>query len=168
MLKTRDLLLDKAKASDWEAMYRNVWSHPESARYMHWDVTTNEADAKARILRTIEFQKTHDAYLVYDAKSGQAIGFAGVSQLEPGVYEETGICLGPDFTRKGYGKQILACLMDHSRVLGAKAFRYSVRAENAASRALAHSFGFQLQSESEEIDPRDGSHYILQRYIRTL
>lgn len=31
MLQTRDLILDKARESDWEDMYRNVWSRPECA-----------------------------------------------------------------------------------------------------------------------------------------
>lgn len=35
MLETKDLIIDKAKPSDWEAMYRNVWSHPESAKCMY-------------------------------------------------------------------------------------------------------------------------------------
>lgn len=45
MLETKDLILDKAKFSDWEGMYENVWSHPESAKYMLWKLTTNEDDA---------------------------------------------------------------------------------------------------------------------------
>lgn len=100
MLETKDLIIDKAKPSDWEAMYRNVWSHPESAKYMYWSITNNEEDAKARILRTIEFQKTHDTYLVYEKTTGEAIGFAGVENISPERYEETGICLGPRFVGK--------------------------------------------------------------------
>ena len=38
MLETKDLILDKAKFEDWEAMYRNVWRHPESGRNMQWRV----------------------------------------------------------------------------------------------------------------------------------
>lgn len=34
MFETKDLFLDKAKPSDWVAMYKNVWSQPESAKYM--------------------------------------------------------------------------------------------------------------------------------------
>lgn len=36
MLETKDLILDKAKFSDWEDMYHNVWSQPESAKHMIW------------------------------------------------------------------------------------------------------------------------------------
>lgn len=81
MLETQDLLLDKAKVPDWEPMYRNVWSYPESARYMMWSVTTSEEGAKVRIQKTIEFQKAHDTYLVYERKTGEAIGFIGCNRV---------------------------------------------------------------------------------------
>lgn len=58
MLETKDLILDKAKFSDWEGMYLNVWSHPESARYMLWRVTTSESDAKVRIQKPSNTRKT--------------------------------------------------------------------------------------------------------------
>ena len=34
MIETESLILDKAKFSDWKEMYCNVWSQPESAKYM--------------------------------------------------------------------------------------------------------------------------------------
>ncbi len=78
-LETDNLILKKAEFEDWKSMYRNVWSRPETAKYMAWCATTDEEDAKARIQRTIKYQENHDTYLVYEKKSGQAIGFAGVS-----------------------------------------------------------------------------------------
>ena len=39
MIETESLILDKAKFSDWKEMWDNVWSQPESARYMAWDIT---------------------------------------------------------------------------------------------------------------------------------
>lgn len=53
MLETTDLILDKAKYSDWEGMYRNVWSRPESARHMLWNLTTSEEDARIRIQESV-------------------------------------------------------------------------------------------------------------------
>ena len=61
MIETERLILDKAKFSDWAEMYHNVWSHPESARYMEWTITTSEEAAKIRIMKTIAFQKEHDS-----------------------------------------------------------------------------------------------------------
>lgn len=48
--ETDDLLLRKAAFEDWKSMYRNVWSRPETAKYMAWRVTTDEEDAKALTL----------------------------------------------------------------------------------------------------------------------
>ena len=124
MLETKDLILDKAKEADWTDMYRNVWSRPEIARYTQWRISPSEEDAKERILKTIEFQKHHDTYFVYEKSSGKPIGFAGVEQLASDVYEEAGICLGPDYVGKGYGKQILQCLIDYcKREYGAAEFQ---------------------------------------------
>ncbi len=82
-LETDNLILKKAEFEDWKSMYRNVWSRLETAKYMAWRVTTDEEDAKARIQRTIKYQENYDTYLVYEKKSGQAIGFAGVEETRP-------------------------------------------------------------------------------------
>lgn len=159
MLETKDLILDKARQEDWQAMYRNVWSHPESARYMMWSVTRREEDAPDRMRRTIEFQRSHNTYLVYSKSTGEAIGFAGVEQLSPTAWEEAGICLGPAFVGKGFGKQILQCLIQYAKGLGAQEFIASAREENQASRGLIESMGFTPFGAEEKTDQRDGSAY---------
>lgn len=124
MIETQSLILDKAKFSDWKEMYDNVLSRPESARYMAWDIVTSEEDARIRIRKTITFQKEHDTYLVYEKSSGRAIGFAGVEEIEPYIYQETGICLGPDYVGKGFGKQILQGLIQYCKEeYGAREFQ---------------------------------------------
>ncbi|MCI9083463.1 MAG: GNAT family N-acetyltransferase [Lachnospiraceae bacterium] len=103
-------------------MYRNVWSQPESARYMAWKVTTSEEEA-------------------------------------------AGICLGSKFVGRGYGKQILLCLIRYCKEeFGAKEFIYSTRDSNKASIGLALSLGFQLIGTEEKQDKRDNQIYILQKY----
>lgn len=165
MIETNRLILDKAVFSDWKEMYYNVWSHPESAKYMLWRVTTNEEDAKTRIMKTIEFQKEHDTYLVYEKEGRKAIGFAGVEEMSPGVYSETGICLGPRYVRKGYGTEIVLGLMQYCRQeLGAREFIYSAREKNEASNRLAASLGFQQISSESKIDDRDGHAYTMLKY----
>ncbi len=165
MIETNRLILDKAVFSDWKEMYENVWSHPESARYMRWRVTTNEEDARTRIKKTIEFQKEHDTYLVYEKEGRRAIGFAGVEETAPGVYSEAGICLGPRYVRKGYGREIVLGLMRYCRQeLGAREFIYSSWEENEASNALAASLGFQRFSSEAGIDDRDGHAYTIVKY----
>lgn len=165
MIETEDLILEKAKFSDWREMYYNVWSQPESARYMAWHITTSEEDAKIRIMKTIAFQKEHDTYLVYEKSSGKAIGFAGVEKIEPYVYQEAGICLGPNYVRKGFGKQILQGLIQYCKEeLGAKEFIYSTREENRASNCLAKSCGFIMTSSAAKIDSKDKHSYNFLQY----
>lgn len=169
MLETEALILDKAKFSDWKAMYCNVWSRPECARYMLWNVTESEDAARERMKRTIEYQKDRDGYLVYEKASGSPIGFAGVRQASDGVWEETGICLGPEYQHKGYGKQILSCLMGYCRdCLHAQQFLYSTRAENLASCALARSLGFTFLIAEVRTDTRTGQTYTLELYRAAL
>ena len=166
MLETRDLILRKAVFDDWKAMYENVWRHPETARYMLWDVTTSEEDARSRMERTIAFQAAHPgAFVVARKKTGQAIGFAGLNELSPGVWEETGIALGPAFTGKGYGKQIVNALVDYAfREKNGQRFIYASRAENTASVALQRSCGFVYTHSQQRIDPRNGEEYTMNFY----
>lgn len=169
MIETDSLILDKAKFSDWKAMYHNVWSHPESAKYMYWNITTNEKDAQIRIQKTIEFQKLHDTYLVYEKAGGNAIGFAGVEEIAPYVYGETGICLGPSYVRKGFGKQIVQGLLQYCKTeFEAREFIYSARDENEASNQLARSLGFVMIGSEPKIDPRDGHPYNMLKYSLAL
>ena len=167
-METRDLILDKARFEDWEDMYRNVWSRPETARYMLWTVTGSEEEAKARMERTIAWQRDHDVWLVRERASGQAMGWAGLEELSSGVWQETSIALGPDFVGRGYGRQLLELLMDIARSRGGTEFRCSARSENTASKALISSCGFAVLRTEERTDPRDGRPYILESYGREL
>lgn len=165
MLETKDLILDKAKFSDWEGIYRNVWSQPESARYMMWNISDNEEKAKIRIQKTIDWQKEHDTYFVYEKLSGEPIGFAGVEKLGAEICGETGICFGPKYTRKGYGRQILSTLIQYSKEkYGAKEFIYQTREENVPSVKLAEAFGFERIGSEIKIDERDGHSYNYLKY----
>ena len=57
ILEGEDILLKKASFADWEDIYQNLWSHPESAVYMLWDPTFTEEEARARMERTLAFQQ---------------------------------------------------------------------------------------------------------------
>ena len=171
MIETKDLVIKKARQEDWRAMYYNLWCHADSAKYMLWNVTTSEEDAKARMERTIAFEATHEYnWLVYEKSTDQAIGFAGLEVLEEGVCGENGIAIGPAFTGKGYGKQILNGLTDFAKEqLGAKRFVACCRTKNKASRRLQRSCGFVFSHFSEEKeDPRTGEKYILEYNIKEL
>ena len=168
-LETKDLILKKAEFEDWKTIYYNLWRHKESAKYMLWQPTETDQDAKDRMKRTIAFEEKPEnkyALFVYLKKTGEAIGFAGMRELERGIYEETGIALGPEFVRKGYGRQILTALLEEAGKLGAKEFHACNRTGNAASRVLQLSCGFVFDSLSEEkTDPRTGETYVLENHI---
>ncbi|XCP86219.1 GNAT family N-acetyltransferase [Roseburia hominis] len=168
LLETKDLLLKKAEFEDWKAMYRNVWSRPETAKYMAWRVTTSEEDARVRIQKTIKYQENHDTYLVYEKKSGQAIGFAGVEEIAPHIYQDASVALGPEYVGKGFGKQILRLLLEYCRSLGGKEFYYSTRANNEASKALALSCGFIYRCAEKKTDLRNGEPYEVETYHKEM
>ncbi len=168
VMETRDLILRKAVYEDWKSMYLNVWSRPETARYMVWKVTADEEGARERIERTIAWQKTHDVWLVCVKGSGEAVGFCGVERLGPDSYGETGIALGPEYVGRGYGRQVLLRLMEYCRSLGGSEFFYSTRAANEASRALALCCGLVCQRLEQRIDPRNGEVYETEIYRKDL
>ncbi len=167
-METRDLILRKAVYEDWKSMYLNVWSRPETARYMVWRVTADEVGAKERIERTIAWQKTHDAWLVCVKDSGEAVGFGGVKRLWPDSWGETGIALGPEYVGRGYGRQVLLMMMKYCRSLGGREFFYSTRAANEASRALALCCGLVYGHSEQRIDPRNGEVYEAEIYRKDL
>jgi len=170
MVETKDLLLRQAVFEDWESMYRNIWSRPESAKYMVWSVTTSREAAMARMERTIAFQSAHPYHwTVIEKTSGQAIGWAGLAVLSPGVCGETGIAIGPAFTGRGYGKQLLNALADYARDrLGANRFVACCRRENIASKRMQLSCGFRFTHCEEVADPRNNQPYTLEYYEKLL
>ncbi len=162
MIETADLILKKAVFEDWRDLYDNVWRHAETARYMLWDVTESEEDARDRMRRTLRWQAEHDYFLdVYRKADGRAIGFAGMREIAPGVWEEGGVALGPDSVGRGYGGQILDALTRTAFSLGAKEFRASCRERNERSRRLILSRGFRPAGSEGLTDERTGEEYTL-------
>lgn len=165
MLQTGDLIIKKAEFSDWQDIYRNLWCHADSAKYMLWQPTDSETDAMERMRRTLAYQKEHFAWFVYEKGSGQAIGFAGITQIAPGVWEDTGVALGPKFVGRGYGKQILLTLTDYAfGELKADKMIVSCRSENIPSRKVILTCGFTYTHSETREDPRNGAPYILEFY----
>lgn len=166
MIETRDLVLRKAEFDDWRDIYENVWSREETARYMLWPVTRSVEDAKDRMERTIAYQqKNPTAYIVCEKATGKVIGFAGMKAIEPGVYEDCGVALGPEYVGKGYGKQILSALVETAfYALNAHQFICSCRSENEASRRLQLSCGFKFSRVEDRIDPCNDAPYTVEFY----
>ena len=119
--------------------------------------------------RTVAWQQDHDGWLVYEKITGVPIGFAGMREVTPGVWEDTGIALGPGYTGRGYGRQVLGCLLDWcKREKGARKFLYTTRRQNTASRALARACGFVYTHSEPRTDPRTGEEYVMDAYEKPL
>ena len=170
MPETEDLILRKAVIDDWKDMLTNIWSQPQSAKYMVWNTTDTEDAAIERMERTIAFQAVHHYHwTVVEKASGQAIGWAGMETYSDGVWGETGIAIGPAFTGKGYGKQLLNFLTDYARDnLGAKQFIACCNKDNLASKKLQLSCGFSFTHSEEVFHPRDHISYTLEHYAKEL
>ncbi len=161
ILETQDLILKKCEFADWKDLYHNIWRHEESTKYMLWRVTTSEEAAKERMRKCLAAQeKSPYNWTVFEKRSGQAIGWAVMKEVENGIFEDQGIAIGPAFTGKGYGKQIVNAMVDFVRdKLGAKKMILSYRSQNVASRKMQEACGFVYSHSEEKIDPRDGQPY---------
>ena len=169
MYESVRLTLKHPTFSDWEPMLHNVWSHEETARHMLWSVTVSDEAAQERMRRTIAYQRDHTAWLVYEKERSVPIGFAGFRKIDAGVYEDTGIAVGPGFVGKGYGKEILNLLTRIAKTeYGAVRFIASCRRENRPSRKMLLGCGFRFTHEENRIDPRNGTPYILEFYEKNL
>lgn len=169
MYETERLVLRHPVFEDWKGMYRNVWCHEETARYMLWSVTTSEDDAMERMNRSILFQKDRTAWFVYEKTTGEPIGFAGFCPVAEGIFEDTGIALGPEYVGKGYGTELLNQLTAIAKAeYNAAAFIATCRSQNEASRKLILKCGFNYTHSEPRTDPRDGSCYTLEFYRKEL
>ncbi len=101
ILETQDLILKKCEFNDWKDLYQNIWCHEESAKYMLWKFTTSEEAAKERMRKCLAAQeKSPYNWTVYEKKSGQAIGWAVMGEVDQGVFEDQGIAIGPVFVER--------------------------------------------------------------------
>ena len=169
VLEARDIVLKKGVFEDWKDLLENIWRHEESARYMLWSPTYTEDDAKDRMQRTLNYEQQHKyGLIIYEKKSMKAIGFAGMIEIEPGVYDETGLALGPAFVGKGYGKQALMALVTEAFVnCNATKFLASNRSQNIASKKLQMSVGFVYDHSEDKIDPRNNEPYAIECNVMT-
>ena len=114
----------------------------------------------------IEFQQANPAvYFVYEKNCKDPIGYAGMKETSKDVFEDSGIAVGPAYTGKGYGKQILSALLHQaSAEFGAEKFIYSCWEENVPSNRLAKSVGLHFSRAEETVDPRSGKVFTMNYY----
>lgn len=163
-LETEHLMLRKAKETDLEAIFKNVWSDERLAKYMLWKPTQDLDEAKKRLERTRLYHNEQHAFFVCLRETDEPIGFAGCYESAYGVYEESGICIARAHQGKGYGKELLTALTDFAfSELGASKFKYGCFKENEISRRLALSLGFKYTG-SHSITRGDGKTFTCEEY----
>ena len=167
-LEGERIVLRKARAEDWEPMLQNVWGDEEVYKWMLFTPTHTEADARARCERSIQFQKEHLAWFVARKDTDEAVGLCAVNEYEKGHIEECGICVGRACQGRGYGREIVALLLELAfEKLGAADFMYGYFRENLRSKALAEKFGFHYHSTRELVRPWDGESKVIDQCILT-
>ena len=162
------IVLRRAQEKDWPSMLRHIWSDEAVYQRMLYPPTFSEEDARDRCRRTIAFQKEHFSYWAALKDTDEAIGYCALKEPEPGHFEESGIAIGQAYWGRGFGKEILALLLDLAFVqLGAEDFRYSCFQENTVSAKLAEHFGFRYESSCSLTRPWDGAEKTIRSFILT-
>ena len=91
-----------------------------------------------------------------------------MEEISPGVFEDCGIALGPEYVGRGYGKQILSALMALAKSLGGTEFVCSNRSQNDPSRRMQLACGLTYTHSEERTDPRTGEPYCLEFHSKKL
>ena len=165
-METARLRLRKAEERDLEKIWKNVWQDERLAETMLWTPTPTLAEAEARLARTVAYQAQYDGFFVCLKETDEPIGFGGVRESEPGVFEETGICIARAWQGQGYGRELLQALVDLVfRRLGGKRFVYACFHDNAASAALCRSCGFVYSHQKPGRRERDGYEYLCDYFV---
>ncbi len=167
-LETPDLMLKKAKQEDLESIFNNYWCSEVPAKYMLWTPQKDLQQAQERLNKTLRFQKDHFAFFIYEKSTNQAIGQAGMIEVEPNVYEDIGIGMGEKFVGKGYGKQILRCFINYLfSKANAKKIICSCFEDNIASRKMQQACGLKYEYSKKCTRQRDNLEYTADYYTIT-
>ncbi len=168
ILEGEHIVLRKAKEDDYKSMLKNVWGDPEVYQWMLFQPTLTEEEAIDRCHRSMEFQKDHYAYFVADKETDEAFGLCAIKENEPGHFEESGIGIAAKYQGKGYGKEVVALLLDLAfNKLGAIDFRYGYYQDNIRSKKVAEYFGFEYDHTYELTRPWDGSLKVIDSCLLT-
>ena len=150
--------LRRAKPDDWKSMLENVWGDEAVYRWMLYQPTLTEEAARDRCIRSMAWQQDHPAWFVALKSTDEAIGLCAIREEEARHWEESGICIGAKHQGRGYGKEIVAILLELAFLdLGAQDFRYGYFRDNEKSKKLAEYFGFRYDRTYELTRPWDST-----------
>ena len=164
-IETDRLVLRKAKISDLDNIYNNVWSDSSIADNMLWEVTKSREDAIDRLNITIKYQKDHYAYFICLKDTDEAIGFIGVFEKEKDIYEDSGLCISEKYQGLGFAKEAVKALIDIIfNELNGKMFLYSCFNTNEKSRIVCTKLGFKYRNSKTIIRDYDKKEFIVDYY----
>lgn len=165
MLETENLILHSGSPNDWESLYTHFWSKPEvfTCLFQKPCLTPETARKKTAAYAQMHRQVPTE-FFVYEKSTGDAIGLAGIKAYSPTLYTVTDIALGPDFCRRGYGRQILQALTQYALKLGAERILYNCFRENLPSQCLATACGYRHFKTEEAELKKDGETVWLDYY----
>lgn len=164
-IETDRLILRKAKLSDLDNIYNNVWSDSSIADNMLWEVTENKEKAEDRLNKTIKYQKDHYAYFICLKDTDEVIGFVGIFEKEKNIYEDTGLCISKRYQNSGYGKEALKVIIDLIfNELNGNCILYSCFRENIKSKKICTSLGFKYKNSETTIRKYDNKEFTVDYY----
>ncbi len=142
MYETKRLIMNKGNLQDADKMFDNFLGQEETAKYMLWKPTANKEQNARWVAQTIEYAKTHDYFYIYEKGTNEPIGFISAENHGGGEWGNVAVCIGKDFTHKGYGSEALEFLLNYIKNKGGNEVVYTHLAGNIASQKLAEKFGF--------------------------
>lgn len=164
-LETNNLILRKAKKDDLEYIWNNIWIDDDIASNMLWKPTKTREDAITRLDRTIEYQSKNYSYFICLKSNDEPIGFAGIVEKEPGIYEESGICICRKYQKNGYAKEVVNVLkILVFEKLSANRFLYGCFSTNEPSRKVCLSQGFKYLNSSNVTRDWDNKEFVVDYY----
>ena len=163
--ETERLILRKAEDRDLETVWLRVWKDARLAERMLWAPTETREAAEDRMARTKAYQAKYDAFFVCLKETDEPIGFAGIREIAPGEYEESGVCIAKSWQNRGFGKEVLRALVSLAfDTHGGKRFVCGCFHDNLPSAAVIRSQGF-VYTHSERLTRGwDGYEYLCDFY----
>ena len=165
VIETDRLILRKAKETDLESMFNNIWSDHEIASMMLWKPIDNIEEAEDRINRNIDFQRDYISHFITLKGSDEVIGFSGINEVEPHIFSDYGLCIAKKYQGMGLATEILEkykeIVFDE---FNAKKFIYTCFKGNDKSSALCKKCGFVYFGSEAEVRKHDGLNYVKEKY----
>lgn len=161
----KTIIIRKAKESDLDNAFKNIWSDKSLFKYMFYDSTENIEEAKKRLDRTIEYQKNNYAYFICLKETDEVIGFCGMKDLGNGEYQETGVAITSRYQSSGIGKEVSFLMLDYVfNTLKGEKFICECMENNVKSKGLIKLLGFKLFDTYSTVSYYDNLEHVIECY----